>query len=128
MGLSFTIAAGPRQRSHSHIRVPRDSSHFTVSDSRLPQPGGPCPRFYIPHEQDGPVPRYIGSGRTHGKHRFLYFCLLIHYCRDMFTAQFRSNERVSDPQRTPLATPLVLLHDIAAYAKRFSAACVRAIT
>jgi hypothetical protein len=31
-GLSFTIAAGPRQRSHSGVRVP----HFTVSDSRLP--------------------------------------------------------------------------------------------
>jgi hypothetical protein len=25
MGLSFTIAAGPRQRSHSRDRVPRDS-------------------------------------------------------------------------------------------------------
>jgi hypothetical protein len=34
MGLSFTIAAGPRQRSHPQIRVPRDSWHFNVSDSR----------------------------------------------------------------------------------------------
>jgi hypothetical protein len=35
-GLSFTIAAGPRQRSHSCDRVPRDSRpYFTVSDSRL---------------------------------------------------------------------------------------------
>jgi hypothetical protein len=25
MGLSFTIAAGPRRRSHSHVRVPRKS-------------------------------------------------------------------------------------------------------
>jgi hypothetical protein len=33
MGLSFTIAAELRQRSHSHVRVPRDSwSHFAVSD------------------------------------------------------------------------------------------------
>jgi hypothetical protein len=56
MDPSFTIAAGPRQRSHSHVRVPRDSwSHFTVSDSRLPQPGGPGPRNYIPQEQGGPV-------------------------------------------------------------------------
>jgi hypothetical protein len=31
-GLSFTIAAGPRQRSHSRVRVP----YFIVSDSRLP--------------------------------------------------------------------------------------------
>jgi hypothetical protein len=30
-------------------------THFTVSDSRLPQPGGPGPRIYIPHEQDCPV-------------------------------------------------------------------------
>jgi hypothetical protein len=36
-GLSFTIAAGPRRRSHSRVRVPWDSRpYFTVSDSRLP--------------------------------------------------------------------------------------------
>jgi hypothetical protein len=36
-GLSFTIAAGPSQRSHSRVRVPWDSlPYFTVSDSRLP--------------------------------------------------------------------------------------------
>jgi hypothetical protein len=36
-GLSFTIAAGPRQRSHFRIRVPYDSRpYFTVPDSRLP--------------------------------------------------------------------------------------------
>jgi hypothetical protein len=35
--LSFAITTGPRQRSHSRIRVPLDSRpHFTVSDSRLP--------------------------------------------------------------------------------------------
>jgi hypothetical protein len=35
--LSFTIAAGPRQHSHSWVRVPWDSRpYFTVSDSRLP--------------------------------------------------------------------------------------------
>jgi hypothetical protein len=51
----FTIAAGSRQRSHSQVRVPRDSRpYFTVSDSRLPQPGGPGPRIYIPQEQGGP--------------------------------------------------------------------------
>jgi hypothetical protein len=55
MGLSFTISAGPRQRSHSQVRVPLDSRpHFTVSDSRLHQPGpGSC--IYIPQEQGGPV-------------------------------------------------------------------------
>jgi hypothetical protein len=36
MGLSFAIAADPRQRIHSQVRVPQDSwPHFTVSDSRL---------------------------------------------------------------------------------------------
>jgi hypothetical protein len=54
--LSYTIAASPRQRSHSWVRVPQDSwPHFTVSDSKLPQPGGPGPCIYIPHEQGGPV-------------------------------------------------------------------------
>jgi hypothetical protein len=56
MGLSFTIAAGLSQRSHSRTRVPRDPwSYFTVSDSRLLQPGGPDPRIYIPQERDGPL-------------------------------------------------------------------------
>jgi hypothetical protein len=37
MGLSFTIAAGPRQSIHYWVRVPWDSRpYFTVSDSRLP--------------------------------------------------------------------------------------------
>jgi hypothetical protein len=36
-GLSLTIAAGTRQRSHFWVRVPWDSwPYFTVSDSRLP--------------------------------------------------------------------------------------------
>jgi hypothetical protein len=36
-GLLFTIAAGPRQRSHFRVRVPWDSwPYFTVSDLRLP--------------------------------------------------------------------------------------------
>jgi hypothetical protein len=56
MSLSFTIAAGPLQRSHSQVRVPRDSwPHFTLSDSRNPQPGGPGPHTYIPQEQGCPI-------------------------------------------------------------------------
>jgi hypothetical protein len=36
-GLSFTIAAGPRERSHSQVRVPWAlRPYFTVSDLRLP--------------------------------------------------------------------------------------------
>jgi hypothetical protein len=63
MDLSFTIAAGPHQRIHSRVRVLRDSGpYFTVSDLRLPQPGGPGPRIYIPQEQGGPViPRRNGT-------------------------------------------------------------------
>jgi hypothetical protein len=56
MGLSFTNAAGPCQRSHSQVRVLRDSwPHFIVSDSRPPQPEGPGPRIYIPPEQGSSV-------------------------------------------------------------------------
>jgi hypothetical protein len=56
MCLQFISTAGPRQRSHSQVRLPRDSwPHFTVPDSRLPQPVGPVPRIYIPQEQCGPV-------------------------------------------------------------------------
>jgi hypothetical protein len=59
MDLSFTTAAGPRQGSNSLVRVPRDSwSCFAVSDSRLPQPGGPGSHIYIYiyiPQQGGPV-------------------------------------------------------------------------
>jgi hypothetical protein len=48
MGLSFTFGA-------SLARVPQESwPHFTASDSRLPQPGGPGPHMCIPPGQDGP--------------------------------------------------------------------------
>jgi hypothetical protein len=54
--VSFIITAGPLQRSDSRVRVPRDSwPYFTVSDSRLPQPGWPGLRIYIPQEQVGPI-------------------------------------------------------------------------
>jgi hypothetical protein len=56
MRLSFTIAAGPRQRSHSQVRVPWDSRpYFTVSDSGFRKPGGPGPHIYIVREQGDPV-------------------------------------------------------------------------
>jgi hypothetical protein len=66
MGLSFTIAAGPHQRSHSEVRVPWDSRpHFTVSDSRLSKPGWTGPRVYIHQEQGCPViPRGTGFPAT----------------------------------------------------------------
>jgi hypothetical protein len=56
MGLSFIIADAPRQRSHSQVRVLRESRpHFPVSGSRFFQPGGSGPRIYIPQEQGDPL-------------------------------------------------------------------------
>jgi hypothetical protein len=55
MSLSFTIAAGPRQDSHSRVRVPWGSwPQFTFSNSRLPQPGVSGPRIYISPKQGEP--------------------------------------------------------------------------
>jgi hypothetical protein len=42
---------------------------------------------------------YIASRRTHRKHRFLYCCVLIHCCRNVFTAPLRSNERELDHRK-----------------------------
>jgi hypothetical protein len=47
LGLSFTIVAGPRQRSHFRVRVLWDLqpySYFTVSGSRLPFSSPPMTR------------------------------------------------------------------------------------
>jgi hypothetical protein len=56
LDLWFTVVAGFRQCSHSHVWVPRVSEpHWSVSASRLPQPGGSRHYIYIPHEQGGPV-------------------------------------------------------------------------
>jgi hypothetical protein len=55
-GLSFTTAAGPRQRNHSQVWDPPGPwPYFSVSDLILPQPGGPGHRMYISQEQSGPV-------------------------------------------------------------------------
>jgi hypothetical protein len=44
-GLLYTVATGPRQRSHSPTRIPWDSRpYFTVSDSRLPFLSSPTTR------------------------------------------------------------------------------------
>jgi hypothetical protein len=48
MGLSFTIAAGPRQHIHSQVRAPQD----TLSDSRILQPGGQVPVFISPRNRE----------------------------------------------------------------------------
>jgi hypothetical protein len=67
MGLSFTIAADPRQRSHSRVRVPWDSRpYFTASDSRL--------HFSSPPRLAGSIrPRlhaeYVKTDDSHGMDR-----------------------------------------------------------
>jgi hypothetical protein len=56
MDLPFTISAGPRQRIYYQVRGLQNSwPHFTVSDSKLPQPGGSRRRTYIPQKQGGSV-------------------------------------------------------------------------
>jgi hypothetical protein len=68
-GLSFTISVGPRQRSHSRVRVPRDSWPYLIaSGSRHPHPGGLGSRMYIPQEQGDPV---ISPGTGSPFHRLL---------------------------------------------------------
>jgi hypothetical protein len=84
-GLSFIIAADPRQHNNSRVRVPWDSrTYFTISDSRLPfsSPPTTCP---TPPPTTRPTPPptlllLLLSCRTlliatlhgsHGKHRLL---------------------------------------------------------
>jgi hypothetical protein len=72
MGLSFTIDIGPLQRSHSRVRVPRDSwPYFSVSDLRLTQPEEPGSRIYIPQQQGGPVIP-SGTGLIASAPRYMY--------------------------------------------------------
>jgi hypothetical protein len=61
--LTFTIAAGPRQRSHSRVRVSQDSCpHFTVSDSRHPNLEGQVPVFISPRNRVAQLyPEALGS-------------------------------------------------------------------
>jgi hypothetical protein len=97
MGLSFTIAAVPRQCSHSQDRVPWDTwSHFTLSDSRFSQPGWPGPRIHIPQEPGYPVMSPVASQggigpRVHtGYKRGLYRAV----CHQMVTIIYLSIPRL----------------------------------
>jgi hypothetical protein len=92
MGLSFTIAAGPRQRSHFQVRVPQDSwPHFTVSDSRLPQPGEPCLRIYILQGQGGPV---ITPGTGFPFRRLLRLARATEKAKLLYNWRFTANQFV----------------------------------
>jgi hypothetical protein len=56
-GLLFTTAAVLRQRSHSRVQVPWDSwPHFVVSDSKLPQAGGPGTHIDTLHPSNRAAP------------------------------------------------------------------------
>jgi hypothetical protein len=94
-GLSFTIAAGPRQRCHSWVQVPRDSwPYFTVSDSRLPQPGGPGSRIYIPQEEGDPV---IPPGTGLSKLKQPYTSHLLMYYTRIYKAPSLTAYEISLP-------------------------------
>jgi hypothetical protein len=47
LGLARAVTLGPKSR--------RTHGHILLSHLRLPQPGGPGSRIYIPQEQRGPV-------------------------------------------------------------------------
>jgi hypothetical protein len=42
-------------RANTAVQVPQNSDHILLSRLRLPQPGEPGPRIYIPQEQGVPV-------------------------------------------------------------------------
>jgi hypothetical protein len=97
-GLSFTIAVGPRQRSHSWVRVPWDSRpYFTVSDSRLPSSSPHTSRRAMVEVFDPDsiretwVSGYIASGP-----------LLLRIRCNVLTESLLSNEHRGGPHRKHL--------------------------
>jgi hypothetical protein len=78
--LSFTIAVGPRQPSHSRVRFPWDlRPYFTVLGSRLLFSSSPTTRTATVEVFDSAstreadcslgVPQYMPRGGLHAKHR-----------------------------------------------------------
>jgi hypothetical protein len=61
-GLSFTIAAGPRQHSHSRVSpLGFMTVFYCLRFEPRPQPGGQSPRIYTPQENCGSViPPFTG--------------------------------------------------------------------
>jgi hypothetical protein len=57
MGLYFTVQLllGLARALTLRLKSYRTPGHILLSNLRLPQPGGPGPRIYIPQEQDGPA-------------------------------------------------------------------------
>jgi hypothetical protein len=103
--LSFAIATGPRQRSHSRVRVPWDSRpYFTVSDSRLPFSSPPMTRragggirsrlhtgYYCNCRRQLAIWLWVGLNRKHSFQQSLYCCIFILCHGKLFTASSPSN-------------------------------------
>jgi hypothetical protein len=107
-GLSFTIAASPRQRRHSRVRVPWDSRpYFTVSDSRLPFSSPPTRRARLEWSCASVFPvvflitTLLGPSRKHRFQQYLY-CRM----RDMFTEPLHRKKNMF--QSRSLATTVSL--------------------
>jgi hypothetical protein len=60
--MPFKIAAGPRQRCHSRVRVPRDCDHILLSqDLRLPNLDVQVPVLISPSNREALLyPRLLG--------------------------------------------------------------------
>jgi hypothetical protein len=104
-GLPFTITAGLRQRTHSWVRVARDSwPYFTVPNSGLLQPGGPGHRIYIPQEQGGPVippgTQYVVEGSNSLRRHQLRLCSVSIRKAPSFWIQFSYKHSVQTPRKT----------------------------
>jgi hypothetical protein len=105
MCLSFTIAANPRPRIHSQVRVLQDSwPHSTVSDSRLLQPGGQVPVFISSRNMVTQLyPRYwvpFPSPFTNRRAKVEVIRTYLHTLEDQSAMPWRINSR-----RTEYKTP-----------------------
>jgi hypothetical protein len=61
-GLLFTIAAGPRQHSHSRVRVPQDYDHILLSQIQdSPNLEGQVPILSLRNRVAQLYPQVIGS-------------------------------------------------------------------
>jgi hypothetical protein len=74
-GLSFTIAAGSSQRSHSRVRVLWDSRpYFTVSDLRLPYSSPPTTRRVTVEVFDPAFTQVLYYGTDHDMNFYMASC------------------------------------------------------
>jgi hypothetical protein len=86
--MSFTIADGPRQRSHSRVRDPWDSRpYFTVSDTRHPKPGLKTVFYSLTTLEDTQL-----NWKTEKNCPWFLCCLVfIHFSENVFIASLPCN-------------------------------------